>query len=337
MMSLPSVSNSEQKFPFTQTNFAAVGQPVPSRGSAPRRPHRGLPDRGGGWKPGPLPTLRGRPCRGGAGEGRRDRLGPSRPERRTNGGGGRGRGSAGPGRAGAGLRGAARLRERARPGGAVPDRERTGAGAWRGAAGGHDVPGEPAGHGRGRAEKAGECPHRGAGGGQEERSECPQVAPLPPPRGARCPRGCCGTAGGAPGAASALFRPCPIARSARTEASVRRLRPLGRRFPAARSAPCAMLGGTRCPPCATRAPGLCFPLARLQQPSPPRPPASCGHPGAPGAASCRPRSVPILGLNCCGRPGMGALVGRRSPLAQPGGGSGLRPSRGSALGSCFGT
>lgn len=108
-VSLPSVSNSEQKFPFTQTNFAEIGQPVPSRGSAPRGPHRGLPDHGGGSRARspPLPTLRGRPYRGGDGAGRRDRSGPSRPERRTNGGGGRGRGGAGPGRAGAGLRGAA--------------------------------------------------------------------------------------------------------------------------------------------------------------------------------------------------------------------------------------
>lgn len=95
--------------------------------------------------------------------------------------------------------------------------------------------------------------------------------------------------------------------------SVRRLRPLGRRFPAAR---CAVPGGTRCPPSATRAPGLRFPLARLQQPSPPRPPASCGHPGAPGAASCRPRSVPTPWLRCCDRPGMGALVGRGSLLVR---------------------
>ena len=108
MMSLPSVSNSEQKFPFTQTNFAAVGQPVPSRGSAPRRPHRGLPDRGGGGS-----RARSPPSGGGraeAGPGRDGGTGRGRPARSGEpmaavGAGGAARGRAGRERDCAGLRG----------------------------------------------------------------------------------------------------------------------------------------------------------------------------------------------------------------------------------------
>ncbi|XP_040540970.2 smoothelin isoform X5 [Gallus gallus] len=109
MMSLPSVSNSEQKFPFTQTNFAAVGQPVPSRGSAPRRPHRGLPDRGGGGGS----RARSPPSGGGraeAGPGRDGGTGRGRPARSGEpmaavGAGGAARGRAGRERDCAGLRG----------------------------------------------------------------------------------------------------------------------------------------------------------------------------------------------------------------------------------------
>lgn len=337
-MSLPSVSNSEQKFPFTQTNFAAVGQPVPSRGSAPRRPHRGLPDREGGGGS----RARSPPSGGGraeAGPGRDGGTGRGRPARSGEpmaavGAGGAARGRAGRERDCAGLRGCESgpgPAERCRIGsGREPE---PGGGQRAGTMSQESLQGMDEGALRKLVSA------RTAGRGEGRRSA----------RSAR--RWHRSRRRAVPGALGAAAGPRGELRALPRRSSGRAPSPalLGQRHPSVGSVPSAggsplparlparCWAGRRCPPCATRAPGLCFPLARLQQPSPPRPPASCGHPGAPGAASCRPRSVPIPGLNCCGRPGMGALVGRRSPLAQPGGGSGLRPSRGSALGSCFGT
>lgn len=173
--------------------------------------------------------------------------------------------------------------------------------------------------GRGEGGRNARCARR------RHRSRC-GVVPVPSGRAesGAAAGSCCGTAGGAPGAPSALFRLCPLARSSRTD-----IRP----FPAAGTARCAVPGGTRCPPSATRAR---VSASRWPGSSSRALPGHLLPAGIPALPEQLPAGrAPCQHLGCVVATGPGWVLSWAVDRSSCG--SGLLPSRGSALGSCFGT